>query len=120
MKIRLYLNDFTLCTDIDWNSPILPQKGDMILLQKFINLEKGKSNVKHFTDYDGKCGVFNVSQGDRHTDTEYLQVKEIKEAIVYSGPIWRIMDDIQTVCFIVRTSNEHGIIDAYFENEQMN
>lgn len=120
MKIRLYLNDFTLCADIDWTGTILPQKGDMILIQEFINLEKGKSNVKLFTDYDGKCGVFNVSQDDRHSDKEYLLVKNMQEAVVSVGPIWRIIKDHQTACFVVKTSKENRIIDSYFKNEQMN
>lgn len=120
MAVRFYLNDFTMCADINWDASVYPQKGDIILLKEFINLKKGESNVKFFTDYAGKCGVFNVSQGDRHSDNEYVMVKNIETVIVSTDKIWRVINGVQTACYLVKTKECFDILDAKFPNEQMN
>lgn len=52
MKLRLYLNNFRICIDFYWDTSTPPQKGDIIFLHDFVNMEKGSSNVKAFEVYE--------------------------------------------------------------------
>lgn len=119
MKMRLYLNDYSLCADIDWTGTILPNKGDIILLQEFINLKKEKTNVLHFSYIPVTCNVVKVYEGYHMTRKEVLAIKQMKEVIVATSPIWRMINGYLTPCFRVDHINEHDIIDAHFPNEQI-
>lgn len=120
MAVRFYLNDFNMCADINWDASAYPQKGDIVLLKEFINLKKGESNVKAFNIIEGQCGVFSVSKGDKITDTDYQKVMAITTAIVSTDKIWRVINGIQTACYLIKSREDIEILDAKFPNEQMN
>lgn len=103
MKVRFYFNDFTLYADIDWNFPVLPQKGEVVFLEGLVSLQKESSNVWYFDSKKLDPGEYILKKVYKVRETiaeQYFLLFKAKHVLITQNPIWRVISDTLTPCYI--------------------
>ena len=107
MKIRFYLFDYFTFADVEWGNPVLPQKGDAIFLDEVINLEdENSSNAYHVRVHnEDEKQAIKVKLFKGCTFQPYRKIINTQNFNVISQPIWRVIENTLTPCFLLREGN---------------
>ena len=114
MKIRFYLFDYFTFADVEWGNSVLPQKGDEIFINELLRFPEG-CDVMKVLKIEDSYYYKKLVKTQKVTESDYWKLKKTFNLRITGNPIWRVIDNKLTLCYLLTEENITEVPDAKYE-----